>query len=98
MKIEEKEEKSTVFVTTFATVEDETGTVIKSKSKKVVEEKGVIVEEQLSDDDFHSAEEDNGHVQIEEVADDEFVIGKSFGGLNSVTEFMISCLLFTYTV
>lgn len=65
-----------MFVTTFATVEDETGTVIKSKSKKVVEEKGVIVEEQLSDDDFHSAEEDNGHVQIEEVPDDEFVIGK----------------------
>lgn len=62
-------------MTTFSTVEDNTGTVIKSKSKKVVEEKGVIVEEQLSDDDFHSAEEDNGHVQIEEVPDDEFVIG-----------------------
>lgn len=63
-------------MTTFSTIEDETGTVIKSKSKKVVEEKGVIVEEQLSDDDFHSAEEDNSHVQIEEVPDDEFVIGK----------------------
>lgn len=38
----------------------------------------MIVEEALSDEDFHSAEEDNGPapVQIQEVPEDEFVEGR----------------------
>lgn len=59
-------------------MEDESGKVIKSKNKKVVEEKGVLIEEQLSDEEFHSAEEDDNKVQIEEVPDDEFVAGEKY--------------------
>lgn len=64
-----------MFVTTFASDE---GGKIKSKSTKRVEQQGMIVEEALSDEDFHSAEEDNGPapVQIQEVPEDEFVEGK----------------------
>lgn len=64
-----------MFVTTFASDEDGK---IKSKSTKRVEQKGVIVEEAVSDEDFHSAEEDNVPlpVQIQEVTEDEFVEGR----------------------